>query len=144
MHAWFGVDGLRAHLLTLVGMLVAVLGLVVQARSAATSERSSSMRIGSFLNAFPPAFFLVVHLAAFIVGAYFASRAFSAGTRSLGWSFTLFAIAEIVYMTYHLDWTVFLFAHTIAEVLELAAFILVFVGAVQTSVARLSARAARA
>lgn len=37
MHAWFGVDGLRAHLLTLVGMLVAVLGLVVQARSAATS-----------------------------------------------------------------------------------------------------------
>ena len=47
-------------------------------------------------------------------------------------------------MTYHLDWTVFLFAHTIAEVLDLAAFILVFVGAVQTSVARLSARAARA
>ena len=102
------------------------------------------MPIGSFLNAFPPAFFLVVHLAAFIIGAYFASRAFSAGTRRLGWSFTLFAIAEIVYMTYHLDWTVFLFAHTIAEVLDLAAFILVFVGAVQTSVARLSARAARA
>jgi hypothetical protein len=102
------------------------------------------MPIGGFLNAFPPAFFLVVHLAAFVIGAYFASRAFSAGTRSLGWSFTLFAIAEIVYMTYHLDWTVFLFAHTIAEVLDLAAFILVFVGAVQTSVARVSTRAARA
>ncbi len=57
------------------------------------------MPIGGFLNAFPPAFFLVVHLAAFVIGAYFASRAFSAGTRSLGWSFTLFAIAEIVYMT---------------------------------------------
>ena len=27
-------------------------------------------------------------------------------------------------MTYHLDWTVFLFAHTIAEVLDLAAFVL--------------------
>jgi len=102
------------------------------------------MPIGGLLNAFPPAFFLVVHLAAFVIGAYFASRAFSAGTRSLGWGFTLFAIAEIVYMTYHLDWTVFLFAHTIAEVLDLAAFILVFVGAVQTSAARLSARAARA
>jgi hypothetical protein len=38
-------------------------------------------------------------------------------------------------MTYHLDWTVFLFAHTIAEVLDLGAFILVFAGAVY-SVAR--------
>ena len=102
------------------------------------------MPIGGLLNAFPPAFFLVVHLAAFVIGAYFASRAFSAGTRSLGWGFTLFAIAEIVYMTYHLDWTVFLFAHTIAEVLDLGAFVLVFVGAVQTAAARLSARAARA
>ena len=34
-------------------------------------------------------------------------------------------------MTYHLDWTVFLFAHTIAEVLDLVGFILVFVSAVQ-------------
>jgi hypothetical protein len=33
-------------------------------------------------------------------------------------------------MTYHLDWTVFLFAHTIAEVLDLAAFVLVFAAAV--------------
>jgi hypothetical protein len=33
-------------------------------------------------------------------------------------------------MTYHLDWTVFLFAHTIAEVLDLGAFVLVFLGAV--------------
>ena len=55
-----------------------------------------------------------------------------------------FAVAEIVHMTYHLDWTVFLFAHTIAEVLDLMAFILVFVGAVQTSVARASTRAAHA
>ena len=47
-------------------------------------------------------------------------------------------------MTYHLDWTVFLFAHTIAEVLDLGAFVLVFVGAVQTSAARISARAAHA
>jgi hypothetical protein len=38
-------------------------------------------------------------------------------------------------MTYHLDWTVFLFAHTIAEVLDLAAFVLVFAGPV-TSVVR--------
>ncbi len=89
------------------------------------------MPFGAFLNAFPPAFFLVVHLVAFLIGAFFARRAFGAGSSALGWGFTLFAIAEISYMTYHLDWTVFLFAHTISEVLDLVAFILVFVGAVQ-------------
>src|ERR671938_171783 len=82
--------------------------------------------------------------AAFIIGAYFASRAFNAGSQPLGWGFTLFAIAELVYMPYHLDWTVFLFAHTIAEVLDLVAFILVFVGAVQPVLARGRAGAAHA
>ncbi len=102
------------------------------------------MPIGAFINALPPAFFLVVHLVAFIIGAYFAYRAFSAGgqsARTIGWGFVLYAIAELVYMTYHLDWTVFLFAHTIAEVLDLVGFILVFAGAFQTvrSVVRASA-----
>lgn len=93
------------------------------------------MPFGSFINALPPAFFLAVHLVGFIVGAYFAYRAFNAGdhsARTIGWGFILYAIAELVYMTYHLDWTVFLFAHTISEVLDLVAFILVFVGAFQT------------
>ena len=49
----------------------------------------------------------------------------------LGFAFSLFALAEISYMTYHLDWTVFLFAHTISEVLDLAAFTLVFAAATQ-------------
>jgi hypothetical protein len=99
---------------------------------------------GSFLNAFPPAFFLVVHLAAFLIGAYFASRAFGVGASTLAWGFVLFAVAEIMYMTYHLDWTVFLFAHTLAEVLDLVAFILIFVGAVQPALARRLTRAAHA
>ena len=35
-------------------------------------------------------------------------------------------------MTYHLDWTVFLFAHTISEVLDLVGFGLIFAGATQS------------
>jgi hypothetical protein len=89
------------------------------------------MPFGSFLNAFPPAFFLVVHLLAFALGAYFAYRAFDAGEVLRGAGFTLFGLAELTYMTYHLDWTVFLFAHTIAEVLDLGAFVLVFAAANQ-------------
>jgi hypothetical protein len=89
------------------------------------------MPIGSFLNAFPPAFFLAVHLAAFALGAYFAYRAYDVEASLLGTGFALFALAELSYMTYHLDWTVFLFAHTISEVLDLGAFILVFAAASQ-------------
>ena len=69
-------------------------------------------------------------LALVLIGAFFAWRSFAVGASLLGWAFTLFALAEVSYMTYHLDWTVFLFAHTISEVLDLAAFGLVFLGAV--------------
>ena len=84
------------------------------------------MPIGDFVNLIPAPVFLLIHLTAFAVGAYFAWRSFDAGASLLGWGFALFALAEISYMTYHLDWTVFLFAHTISEVLDLLAFILVF------------------
>jgi hypothetical protein len=47
-------------------------------------------------------------------------------------------------MTYHLDWTVILFAHTIAEVLNLVAFVLVFVAATRGMTARLRSGESRA
>ncbi len=87
------------------------------------------MPFGDFVNQIPPLGFLLIHLAAFAAGAYFARQSFVTAQSTLGWSFSLFALAEISYMTYHLDWTVFLFAHTISEVLDLAAFVLVFVAA---------------
>jgi hypothetical protein len=89
------------------------------------------MPIGSFVNSIPPAVFLLIHVVLFLIGAYFAWRAFQAGASLLGWGFSLFALAEISYMTYHLDWTVFLFAHTISEVLDVLAFILIFAYATQ-------------
>ena len=95
------------------------------------------MPYGSWINDLPTGFFLAVHIAAFAIGAGFAWLAFKRELSLLGAAFSLFAAAELVYMTYHLDWTVFLFAHTIAEVLDLAAFALVFVAAVwQTVTAR--------
>jgi hypothetical protein len=89
------------------------------------------MPIGDFVNLIPAPVFLLIHLTAFAVGAYFAWRSFGADAPLLGWAFSLFALAEISYMTYHLDWTVFLFAHTISEVLDLGAFVLVFAAATQ-------------
>ena len=88
------------------------------------------MPYGDWINDLPTAFFLVVHIAAFAIGAGCAWLAFKHDLALLGATFSLFAAAELTYMTYHLDWTVFLFAHTIAEVLDLLAFVLVFVAAV--------------
>jgi len=92
------------------------------------------MPIGDFVNQIPAPVFLLIHLVAFLIGAYFAWRSFGAGAPLLGTAFSLFALAEISYMTYHLDWTVFLFAHTISEVFDLFAFILVFVAATQRAI----------
>ena len=94
------------------------------------------MPYGSSVNELPTGFFLVVHIAAFTVGAGFAWVAFRRELTLLASAFSLFAAAELVYMTYHLDWTVFLFAHTIAEVLDLGAFVLVFASAVYAAVRR--------
>jgi hypothetical protein len=93
------------------------------------------MPLGTFVNQIPAPVFLAIHLTAFLIGAYFARRSFSNGASTLGWGFALFALAEISYMTYHLDWTVFLFAHTISEVLDLVAFILVFTATTQRALA---------
>jgi hypothetical protein len=98
------------------------------------TAKEAQMPVGSFINTFPPAVFLLVHLVAFLIGATLAYRSFDAGASLLGWGFALFGLAEIVYMTYHLDWTVFLFAHTISEVLDLVAFLLVFVGATRAGI----------
>ena len=88
------------------------------------------MPYGEWINDLPTGFFLTVHVAAFTLGAGFAWLAYKRELSLLGTGFAFYAAAELVYMTYHLDWTVFLFAHTIAEVLDLVAFVAVFAGAV--------------
>ena len=83
------------------------------------------------VNELPWGFFLLVHIILFAAGAYFALRSFEGGMGVMGWGFALFALAEITYMTYHVNITQFLFAHTISEVLDGAAFVALFAGAVQ-------------
>jgi hypothetical protein len=99
------------------------------------------MPFGDFVNQIPAPVFLLIHLTAFLIGAFFAWRSFSVGATLLGTAFSLFALAAISYMTYHLDWTVFLFAHTISEVLDLVAFVLVFAAATGRVLTSAAARA---
>lgn len=96
-----------------------------------------------FINELPWGFFLIVHIALFAVGAFFALRAFESGAGAMGWGFALFALAEITYMTYHVNITQFLFSHTIAEVLNGLAFVALFVGAVQAGAIKAAGREGR-
>jgi hypothetical protein len=85
------------------------------------------------INRLPWGFFLAVHVVLFALGAYFAVRSFASDQRLFGWGFTAFALAEVSYMTYHVNITQFLFAHTISEILNGVAFVVVFAAAVQAS-----------
>lgn len=82
-----------------------------------------------FINQFPWGFFLAVHVLLFATGAYLALRSFEASRSLFGAGFGLFAAAELVYLTYHINVTQFLFAHTIAEVLDAIAFVAIFAAA---------------
>ena len=93
------------------------------------------MPIGAFINVIPNAVFVVIHAVALIIGAYFARRMFATGATDFGRGFVLYALAEVSYLTYHFDWTTFLFAHTISEVLDLLAVICFVVGIGQLALA---------
>ena len=80
-----------------------------------------------FINELPQWFFLVVHVVIFLFAIVFGIRALGAGDRGFGWGFSLLALGEISYLTYHVNLTLFLLAHTISEVLVLVA-ILVLAG----------------
>ncbi|HEY4410497.1 MAG TPA: hypothetical protein VGO87_11505 [Acidimicrobiia bacterium] len=85
-------------------------------------------------------FFMAVHVALFLIGAWFALRAFESAEKLFGWGFALFALAEISYMTYHVNITNFLFAHTISEVLDGVAFVVLFAGAAQKGILSVASR----
>ena len=97
-----------------------------------------------FINDLPWGIFLIVHVALFAIGVFFALRAFESGAGLLGWGFVLFALAEISYMTYHVNITQFLFAHTVSEGLNGLAFAAVFAGVVRKGVVQLTTRESEA
>jgi hypothetical protein len=83
------------------------------------------------INRVPWGFFMVVHVAIFALAVVFASRLFGSGRDIYALGFALFAVAEVSYMTYHVNATLFLFAHTISEVLVLAGLVTVFTAIVR-------------
>src|SRR6185503_2305369 len=81
-------------------------------------EDAVAAPFGSFMQAVPHWGFIVIHTTLSIV-AFWLSRK----TKSNG--FLLFILAELSYVTYHAGLTHFLFAHTIAEVLDILALVMI-------------------
>ena len=83
------------------------------------------------ISGLPPEVFMVVHFAALTIATLLVWKALQAQRTALAWAFGLYGVTEILYMFYHVQppITTFLFSHTLAEVLNLVAFVLVFVGA---------------
>lgn len=88
-----------------------------------------------FINDVPQWFFLLVHVAIFLVATVLAVRAFGVDERTVGWGLVLFAVAEVSYLTYHLNVTLFLLAHTVSEVLVLVGIVLVGLGVLRRRMA---------
>ena len=76
---------------------------------------------GSFMEAVPHWAFIIIHSVLVLLGFWLARK-----TKNNG--FLLFVVAELSYITYHAGLTHFLFAHLIAEVLDVLALIAIAVG----------------
>ena len=83
------------------------------------------------INKVPWGFFMLVHVALFALAVVFALRMFQSDQQLFGLGLAIFALAELSYMTYHVNLTLFLFAHTISEVLVLAGLVTLFAGFVR-------------
>jgi len=77
--------------------------------------------LGTFAQAIPHWGFIVIHTTLSIV-AFWLSRK----TKNNG--FLFFILAELSYITYHVHLTHFLFAHTVAEVLDILALVTIAMG----------------
>lgn len=96
------------------------------------------------VSSIPMPVFMAVHLTALAVAAVLAVRSAARGApAALRTAFVLFAAAEVAYMGYHLEVTTFLLSHTVAEALDLVAFVLAFVGFGQQAMRPAPARTAR-
>lgn len=83
---------------------------------------------GAFMQALPHWGFIVIHSTLILLAVWLSRKAKGAGYQTVASGILLFVLAELSYITYHAGLTHFLFAHTIAEVLDAAALLTVAFG----------------
>ena len=96
-------------------------------------EAPARLDFGAFMQLVPHWGFIIIHSTLITLGIVLSRRARRAGFALAANGFLIFCLAELSYITYHLGYTHFLFAHTIAEVLDAVAFLTIAMGLVKRS-----------
>lgn len=91
-------------------------------------EAPTRLDFGAFMQLLPHWAFIIIHSTLILLGFFLSRRARGAGYGTAATGFLLFCLAELSYITYHLGYTHFLFAHTIAEVLDALALLTIGIG----------------
>lgn len=86
-------------------------------------DAPTRLDFGAFMQLVPHWAFIIIHSTLILLGFFMSRRAKAAGYGTAATGFLLFCLAELSYITYHLGFTHFLFAHTIAEVLDALAIL---------------------
>ena len=88
---------------------------------------------GDFMQLVPHWAFIIIHSTLILMAFVLSRRARAAGYGLAATGFLLFCLAELSYITYHLGYTHFLLAHTIAEVLDALTLVTIAIGLVKRS-----------
>jgi len=91
-------------------------------------EEELAAPFGSFMQALPHWGFIIIHSTLITVAFWLSRKTKGAGYDAAANGFLLFILAELSYITYHAGLTHFLFAHTVAEVLDILALVTIALG----------------
>lgn len=83
------------------------------------------MHFGSFVEQVPNAAFIVIHSVFLVAALWFAYQSLPRSSTA-GLGFFLYALSQASYLAYHVNLTVILFSHTLAEVMNFLAFSILF------------------
>lgn len=83
------------------------------------------MHFGSFVEQVPNTVFIVIHSVFLVAALWFTYQTLSRSSMA-GLGFFLYALSQASYLAYHLNVTVILFSHTMAEVFNFLAFCILF------------------
>ena len=94
----------------------------------AVDDSDAAEPFGSFMAAVPHWGFIIIHSTLILVAVWLSRQVRAGGHARAANGFLLFVLAELSYITYHAHLTHFLFAHTVAEVLDILTLVVIGTG----------------
>lgn len=84
------------------------------------------MHFGAFADQIPNPVFIMIHLTFLLVALWFAYQCYQSKYTLASLGFFMYSISQFSYILYHINVTVILFSHTLAEVSNFLGFVSLF------------------